>query len=168
MIESILYILFIVLADVLAARWIIPLPFGLAVPAGVIAIAPIFTLRDSIHKKYGYKRVTVLIFVASAISYGASILLGNEMLGKVTIASVIAFLVSENVDTLVYHIFRKDTWLSKVTKSNLVSTLLDSIIFITMAFGFILPLIIGQYIVKMLIAGATGIFLDWKYKRESE
>jgi len=164
-IESVLYIFFIILADILAAKWIIPLPFGLFVPAGVFVIAPIFTLRDSIHRKYGYKQVTILIFIASGIAYGASILLGNEMLGKVTIASVIAFLVSENVDTLVYHIFRKDTWLSRVMKSNLVSTFLDSIIFIGIAFGLVWSLIIGQYVVKMVIAGITGVFLNWWYKR---
>ncbi|MFX0208403.1 MAG: VUT family protein, partial [Candidatus Hodarchaeota archaeon] len=164
MIESILYVFFIILADVLAARWIIPLPLGLAVPAGVFAIAPIFTLRDAIHKKYGYKRVTILIFVASIISYGISILLGNELLGKVTIASVIAFLVSENADTFVYHVFRKDTWLSRVIKSNSVSTLLDSIVFIGLSFGLVWSLILGQYIVKILIAGLTGVFLNWRYK----
>ena len=167
MIESILYIFFIVLADILAAKWIIPLPFGLAVPAGVFAIAPIFTLRDAIHRKYGFKRVTVLIFVASAIAYTFSILLGNELLGRVTIASVVAFLISENVDTFVYHVFRKDTWLSRVMKSNLVSTFLDSVIFIGLAFGIVWSLVIGQYLVKMLIAGLTGLFLNWKYSKDA-
>lgn len=162
MLNSILYILFIVLADILAARWIIPLPFGLFVPAGVFAIAPIFTLRDSIHRDYGYKRVTILIFIASGISYIVSIISGNELLGKVTIASVIAFLISENADTFVYHIFRNDSWLSRVMKSNLVSIFLDSIIFIGIAFGLVWSLILGQYIVKMIISGLVGIFLNWK------
>lgn len=165
MVESFLYIIFIILADILAARWIIPLPFGLAVPAGVFAIAPIFTLRDGIHKKYGYKRVTILIFIASAISYTISIMTGNDLLGRVTIASVIAFLISENADTLVYHIYRKDVWLSRVMKSNLVSTFLDSVIFIGIAFGLVWSLVLGQFVVKMLLAGATGLFLNWWYKR---
>jgi len=56
MIQILLYIGFIVLADVLAAKWIIPIGFGLSVPAGVFAISPIFTLRDSLHKKYGAKK----------------------------------------------------------------------------------------------------------------
>jgi len=165
MIQILLYIGFIILADVLAANWIIPIGFGLAVPAGVFAIAPIFTLRDSLHRKYGAKKVTYLIFIASAISYILSIIFGNEMLGKVTIASVIAFLVSENVDTLIYHIFRKESWMRRVIASNSVSAFLDSFIFIGLAFGLIWGLILGQYIVKMLIAGITGVILQWKLKK---
>jgi len=159
MISMILYVGFIILADVLAARWIIPLPFGLFVPAGVFAIAPIFTLRDSIHRKYGAKHVVILIMIASVLSYGFSIVFGSPMLGKVTIASVIAFIVSEYSDTLIYHLTRHQTWMNRVMKSNAVSTFLDSIIFIGLAFGLVIPLVLGQYIVKMLIAGVVGLIL---------
>ena len=38
-----LYVACILAADLLAARWIVSLPFGLAVPAGVFAVAPVFT-----------------------------------------------------------------------------------------------------------------------------
>lgn len=167
MIKIFLYIFFIVLADVLAARWIIPIGFGLMVPAGVIAIAPIFTLRDDIHRQYGAKWALILILVASGISYGISIVLGNEMLGRVTIASVIAFVVSEFADTLVYHMVKHESWMSRVLKSNAVSTLLDSIIFIVLAFGWIWPLILGQYICKMLIAGLVGLMLRKKKDKTS-
>jgi hypothetical protein len=39
MLTATLYIVCILVADVLAARWIIALPFGLTVPAGIFAIA---------------------------------------------------------------------------------------------------------------------------------
>ena len=164
MIEIVLYVGFIVLADVLAARWIIPIGFGLMVPAGVFAIAPIFTLRDSIHKKYGYKKVTLLVFLASGISFLLSILFGSEMLGRVTIASVVAFLVSENVDTFIYHVRANDKWFGRVMKSNLVSAFLDSVIFIVIAFGWQWNFILGQYVVKMVLATLVGLYLSYKYK----
>ena len=159
MIQIVLYMLCIVLADILAAQFIIPIGFGLAVPAGVFMIAPIFTLRDSLHRTYGARMVTILILVASAFSYGLSIVLGNEMLGRVTIASVIAFFVSENVDTFVYHLTRRKSWMTRVLSSNAVSSLVDSILFIGIAFGIVWPLIIGQYIVKMVLAYFTGLSL---------
>lgn len=159
MFTMILYIACVVLADILAARWIVPIGFGLIVPAGVFMIAPIFTLRDEIHRNSGAKTVVKLIFIASAISYLVSILIGSSLLGKITIASVLAFLVSEYADTFVYHLIRKETWMQRVIKSNLVSALLDSVIFIWMAFGFILPLILGQYIVKMAISIVVGYLL---------
>lgn len=164
MIQIVFYIGFIILADILAARWIIPLPFGLFVPAGVFAIAPIFTLRDSLHRKYGIKIVTGLVFIASAISYLVSIILGNELLGKVTIASLIAFLISENADTLIYHLIKKESWMKRVMTSNAVSAFLDSVIFIGLAFGIVWPLILGQYIVKMIVAWVTGLVLSRRSK----
>lgn len=168
MLYSFLYVAFIVLADVLAARWILPLPFGLSVPAGVFAIAPIFTLRDELHRERGARYVTVLIFIASALSYGASVLLGNALLGQVTLASVAAFLVSENADTLVYALLHKQTFMRRVLASNAVSTLLDSGIFITLAFGWLPGLIVGQYLFKMFLAGATGVVLNWQHQRPLE
>lgn len=159
MISMVLYVLCVVLANVLAARWIIPIGFGLMVPAGVFMIAPIFTLRDYIHKKYGYKTSVVLIFAASIISYLLSIVMGSTLLSMITIASVISFLISELIDTFIYHKLDKDAWLSKVMKSNLVSALIDSVLFISIAFGFILPLILGQYIVKVVVSYITGLVI---------
>lgn len=159
MLSMILYVLCVILADVLAARWIVPIGFGLIVPAGVFMVAPIFTLRDDIHKKYGAKTILILIFVASIISYIISVLSSNQLLGKITIASVVAFLVSEYADTIIFHITRKQMWMQRVIKSNLVSALLDSLIFIWIAFGFVLPLILGQYIVKMIISVVVGLIL---------
>ena len=153
------YLLCIVLADVIAARWIVSIGFGLMVPAGVFMIAPIFTLRDSLHRKYGAKWVTAFIFIASAISYILSVVTSNELLGKVTIASVVAFLISENLDTIVYHLVRERSWMYRVMTSNSVSAAVDSIVFIWIAFGFSLNFMLGQYIVKMILAGLVGILL---------
>lgn len=159
MFTSLLYIFFIVLANVLAANWIVPLGLGLAVPAGVFAIAPLFTLRDAIHRKYGVWMPILLIIVGTSISYVSSILLGSDALGKVTIASIIAFFVSEISDTFIYHLIRKQSWMYKVIKSNLVSSFLDSIIFIGLAFGVAWNLILGQYLVKMIISVLVGFVL---------
>lgn len=157
---SVLYVLFVILADVLAARWIVPIGFGLAVPAGVFAIAPIFTLRDKIHQDRSAWYTVKLVLVASAISYIASVALGNDLLGRVTIASVVAFVLSELIDTFLYALFPRSTWLRRVFVSNVVSSAIDSIVFITIAFGFQPQFIVGQYIAKMVIASIVALYLN--------
>ena len=76
-------------------------------------------------------------------------------------ASLTAYLISSLVDVEVYHVWRKrvERWKwSRVLVSNAVSTLVDSVVFIFLAFYGILPvgpLIKGQYLIKMAITIAS-------------
>lgn len=164
MISATFYIVCILAADILAARFIVPLPFGLVVPAGVFAIAPIFTLRDGIHERYGRKGAYLLIGIASALSWGLSIVTGSGVLARVTLASVLAFALNETLDTEIYHKLRARSRLAAILGSNAVSAAADSVLFIAVAFGWLWPLIIGQYVVKMLIAGMVGLWMTRKDK----
>ncbi len=165
MFQVVLYILLIVAADVAAARWIVPLPFGLAVPAGVFFFSPIFTLRDSLHERYGWKWVTGFVFLSAGVSAAIAVISGNSLLGKVTAAGLLAYLVSENSDTLIYQLLHRHSFMRRVLASNAVSTLLDSGIFITIAFGPLWTLILGQYIVKMMLAWITGVIINERRER---
>jgi len=163
MFKAILYLGCILLADILAARWIISLPFGLSVPAGVFAIAPVFTLRDEIHERWGRRGAYVLIALASALSWALSVATGSALLARVTLASVIAFVVNEALDTEIYHQLRRRSRLAAILGSNAVSAAVDSVLFIGIAFGLDWSLIVGQYVVKMLLAGLVGL---WVMRRE--
>jgi uncharacterized PurR-regulated membrane protein YhhQ (DUF165 family) len=159
MFVSVLYIGCIIAANILAAKWTVPLPFGLAVPAGVFAIAPVFSLRDEVHEKWGRKGAYALIAVASAVSWGLALLMGDGLLSRVTLASVAAFALNETMDTEVYHKLRERSRLWAILGSNAISSLVDSGLFIWVAFGPLWNLIIGQYIVKMLIAAVVGLWI---------
>jgi uncharacterized PurR-regulated membrane protein YhhQ (DUF165 family) len=154
--NEISYILLVLAADLLAARWIVPLPFGLAVPAGVFPIALIFTVRDDIHEKYGRKGAYALITIASVLSWVLSAILGSSLLARVTLASVAAFALNEIVDTEIYHTLRKRNRFMAILGSNAVSAALDSVIFIAIAFGWNWSLIVGQYAVKMVLSSLWG------------
>jgi uncharacterized PurR-regulated membrane protein YhhQ (DUF165 family) len=164
---AVLYILFILLADVLAARWIIPLFFGLAVPAGVFAVAPTFSLRDGIHERWGRKGAYILILVASLMSWGLAILTGSEVLARVTLASVLSFIINESLDTEIYQALRNHSKLAAILGSNAVSSLVDSVLFIWIAFGPLYNLMLGQYLVKMILAGVVGIWMTRKWALSS-
>ncbi len=164
----------------------------LLVPAGVVAYAMTFTITDIIGEVYGKKaaETAVLIgfitqlliplysFIAIAMPIAPFQQEYSEVFNKVfgiapniVIASLIAYIISQNHDVWAFHWWRNRTrgrylWLRN-NASTIVSQLIDTAIFITLAFGLIpsivlgkpvapwslIPyLIAGQYVVKVLIA----------------
>ena len=148
---SLLYFGLIILANVLAALWRIPLPLGLMVPAGVFVFAPIFTLRDRIQFDRGAKYVYGLILVSAVVSWLAGTVMGSPLLARISIASVIALLVSESLDTIIFTVFKK-SFVRGAVISNLFSSFVDSLLFISIAFGMNWRIILGQWLLKMIIA----------------
>lgn len=79
---------------------------------------------------------------------------------RVTVAGLIAYLTSQTNDVFIFHFLKKKTqgkkkWLRN-NLSTMTSQVIDTAIFITIAFygevPSVLELIIGQYIVKLIIA----------------
>lgn len=170
-----LYVACEIIANVTAGR---PVSiFGIVVPSAVFIYTLTFTLVDVIHEIYGKEGSRKVILGA----FFANILLAvytylvihlpapgfftdaksyETVFGttpRIVFASLTAYLISSMVDVEIYHLWkkrvRKAKW-SRVLASNSVSTLVDSFVFITIAFAGvmpILPLIAGQYIVKMVI-----------------
>jgi uncharacterized PurR-regulated membrane protein YhhQ (DUF165 family) len=151
MMLSVLYVVLMVAANVFASLWMVPLPFGLAVPAGVFFFAPLFTLRDRIQVDRGVRFVYLLIAITAVLSWLAGTLVGLPLLARISLASVAAFLVSETLDTVIFTTVKR-SFVSRSLISNTFSSLADSSIFISLAFGFLPHLILGQYIVKMIVS----------------
>ncbi|MFC2170712.1 VUT family protein [Calditrichota bacterium] len=149
---SILYILLIIAANILASLWIVPLPFNLSVPAGVFLFAPIFTMRDRIQVDRGVRWIYGLILLAGVLSWLTGLATGSSLLSKISIAGFIAFLLSETLDTIIFTIFRK-SFTIRALASNFVSALLDSALFIWIAFGWNTGTVLGLWILKIIIAG---------------
>ncbi len=132
---------------------------GFAVDMGTFIYPITFTLRDLVHKTLGKKNTQVLILSAGAINlfmagylmWAASVpgdadwgltdefsaILGP--LWRIVFASILAEVVSELVDTEIYHWFvtkitTKYQW-ARVLTSNSVSVPVDNIIFAVGAFG---------------------------------
>ena len=167
----------ITIASVLANKIITV--FGLFVPAGVLAYSVTFICTDVISEIWGRERanttilggfvalVVVLILVQLGLAWPKAPFWENEaafrsVLGatsRIIVASFIAYLVSQYHDVWAFHFWKRITrhrhlWLRN-NLSTAVSQLLDSFIFITIAFYGVMPigsLIVGQWIVKMAIA----------------
>lgn len=110
--------------------------FGLHAPAGVYFVGIAFTLRDIVHRSLGRTAVIAAILVGAALAYfieDAVTIPGGLM--ALALASAIAFLISELSDLAVYEPIRNKGWLPAVVVSNIVGILVDSALFLWLAFG---------------------------------
>jgi len=118
------------------------------------------TLRDKLHDNWMgpglWRRMGALIVAGSLISYVLSLFLpgllggpGQAEMGRVALASMLAFGGAALADALVYTLLLKRGFLVRANGSNLAGAALDSLLFPTLAFGAFLPLIIlGQFAAK--------------------
>jgi queuosine precursor transporter len=86
------------------------------------------TLRDLLHEALGTRGVLVAIVAGAGLSWWLAT-------PQIAVASVVAFAVSELVDSVVYARLRVRSRLGAVLGSNLVGLLTDSVLFVPMAFG---------------------------------
>ncbi len=149
------------LADLASLK--IGVVFGLAVDMGTFIYPVTFTLRDLAHKVLGRRNARVLIVAAALINLAAVLYLiaaaaapSNEGWGlgeeyaaiftpiwRIVIFSIVAQIVSQLINTEVYHWFvtritRRHQWL-RVLTSNSVSIPIDNLIFCIGAFAWAMP-----------------------------
>ena len=163
------FIAVIVGANMSLAEWgIVSIGFGLSAPAGVYFAGLAFTMRDAVREFWGRKGVALAILVGAAVSFGL------EDAQKFAIASGVAFLFSEAADSLVYERIRDRGWLPAVAGSNVVGLVLDSAIFLWLAFGslaFIEGQIVGKVYMTVLaivvIWGVRRALPQWKHQTAS-
>lgn len=138
------------LAAIIAANLIVA-KFG---PSSVLVVGFLLvgldlTGRDYLHELWHGKRLWVKMLALIAAGSLLSWLL-NRNAGQVALASFVAFASSAIVDTATYHLLGKRAFLLRVNGSNVASSFTDSAIFLTMAFGSFMPLLIlAQFGVKV-------------------
>ncbi len=176
--------------------------FGLSTTAGNVLYASTFLVTDILSEKYGKNAAT------RAVAYSFSImvlwLLGSQLIlmfapntndyiheslsvvfglvPRVTIASLVGFICSQNIDVFLYHFIWEKTggsgaklWLRN-NGSTLISQALDTVIFTTLAFwgtyptGVFFSILITTYLFKAVVAllDTPFIYLARKIKPMEE
>jgi uncharacterized integral membrane protein (TIGR00697 family) len=178
------------LADIASLK--IGLVWGLAVDMGTFIYPITFTLRDVAHKVLGKRATRVLILAAAGVNLFAALYLwwatrvpsdpswgfgeqwaqvfNPQLLARIVIASIVAEVVSEMVDTEIYHWFvtrvtRRYQW-ARVLISNSISVPIDNLIFAVGAFGGLLPWeVVWQiFLINLLVKyGVTVVSLPLIY-----
>jgi uncharacterized integral membrane protein (TIGR00697 family) len=151
------------LADIASLK--IGIVWGMAVDMGTFVYPITFTLRDVAHKTIGKKPTQTLIWIAAVVnlftagylwwvagvsgdpSWGLnaewSAVFNASLLWRIVLASIVAEVISELIDTEVYHWFvtkvsHRHQW-ARVLTSNSVSVPVDNLVFAVGAFGGVLP-----------------------------
>jgi queuosine precursor transporter len=149
------YIFTIVAANVaITVFGLVPVGLGLVAPAGVYFAGLAFTLRDGVQETLGRRWTVAAILVGAAISAAMS--------AQLALASGVAFLLSEAADFAVYTPLRRRSWLAAGVASNTVGLLIDSALFLWLAFGS-LDFLAGQVVGKLwMTVLAVGLLLVWR------
>lgn len=161
MIVFLLYLLTIVAANVaIVYVGLVPVGFGLMAPAGVYFAGLAFSLRDAVQEQLGRR------WALAAIGCGAA--LSALLSPSLALASGLAFLVSELADLAVYTPLReRRQWLAAVALSNTAGLLIDSVLFLWLAFGS-LDFLAGQVVGKLWMTGAAvAVLVAWRLRRET-
>ncbi len=156
---AVLYTSLVVLANWLAATYVVDVGFGYQAPAGVFAIGAVLVLRDWIQQLAGLWPTMAMVYVAGLISWAVGELAGWSDLQRIALASVVAFTVSETVEALVFTPIRNRSLSAGVGLSATVGTAIDSFLFLWIAFGSE-EFFTGQFIGKCwMVAIGTALTL---------
>lgn len=175
-----LYVTFILLAQIMASKIaVFDLGFTqLIAPSAVLVYSVTYLMADIVNERFGRKAVHWMIFIsfiaqvaqvfflwlatiATPAPFWDGQVAWDAIIGivpRIVVASWIAFLISENLDAVIYSWFRKITkgrhlWMRNIL-SSIPALTIDTIIFITIAFWGIAPLetlIFGQLALKWLV-----------------
>lgn len=118
-------------------------------------IGLILVARDRLHDLWAGHRLrnmTLLILSGSVLSYVAAMTIVDappDVVAQIALASCAAFAVAESADAGLYQLIRHKPWLERSNTSNLLGATLDSLVFVTIAFGFTWQIVVGQIFAKV-------------------
>ena len=150
-----------VLAANYTATWFIPLPVFGMVSVGTMIFGVTFTQRDRVHH-YGRVPVYTMILIAAVGMVLESLFLAVEW--RIILASFLAIVISEAADTEIYHRLLHRSWLQRVTRSNLISIPLDSLLFNLIAFlgvfkpSMLVAIVFGEIVVKFTTGALAALW----------
>jgi queuosine precursor transporter len=161
LLSSAFYMVSQVLANILSVKIALVPLIHMSVDGGTIIYPFTFTLRDFVHKSVGKKNARTIVVASAAVSALSAMLLFvigkmpadpawglqgayEQVLmpvGRITLASLIAQLASELIDTEIFSIFyRRMNDVAGSFLSNFAALIVDSLLFSFIAFYGAMPL----------------------------
>lgn len=119
---------------------LVPVAPGIMAPSGVLMIGAALVLRDLVQRRLGIEFGVAAIVAGAAISAGVAP-------ASLVVASATAFLLSEFADFAVYTPLARRRLVAAVVASSMVGLVVDSIVFLWLAFGS-LDFLLGQIVGK--------------------
>jgi uncharacterized PurR-regulated membrane protein YhhQ (DUF165 family) len=137
---------------------LVPVAPGLMAPSGVLLIGAALVLRDLVQRRLGVEFGVGAIVAGAAISAAISP-------PQLVIASATAFMISEFTDFVVYTPLARRRLVLAVVLSGLAGLVVDSIIFLWLAFGS-LDFLMGQIVGKLWMVVLAIPFVAYLRRRD--
>ncbi|OCJ66274.1 beta-carotene 15,15'-monooxygenase [Agrobacterium tumefaciens] len=137
---------------------LIPVGLGLTAPSGVLLVGLALVLRDLVQRRLG------LLWSLGAIAVG-TFLSTTFTAPSLALASASAFLTSELADLLVFTPLQKKGLIKAAFASSIVGLIVDSVMFLWLAFGS-LDFLAGQVVGKLIMVVAALPVLFWIRNRD--
>ncbi len=137
---------------------VVPVAPGLMAPSGVMMVGIALVLRDLVQRRLGAVMSALAILSGTALS---------AMLAppSLVLASGVAFLLSEFADLAVYTPLARRRLVVAVVASSVVGLVVDSIVFLWLAFGS-LDFLPGQVVGKGWMVLLSIPFVAWLRRRD--
>jgi queuosine precursor transporter len=119
---------------------LIPVAPGLTAPSGVLLIGVALVLRDLVQRRLGVAYSALAVVIGAALSAWVAP-------PALALASGVAFLISEFADLAVYTPLARRRLVAAVVASSVIGLVVDSIVFLWLAFGS-LTYLAGQVVGK--------------------
>jgi queuosine precursor transporter len=159
------------IGTVYGANWalrkfgIVSIGFGLTAPAGVFFAGLALGLRDFVQEGLGRVAVVAAILAGAGLSWwlGADATLPGG-LTSIAVASGVAFLLSELADFSVYTPLRERTVAGGIAASNVVGAIVDSALFLWLAFGsleFFAGQLVGKTVMTLPALAVLAVWRAW-------
>ncbi len=137
---------------------LIPVAPGLMGPSGVIMIGLALVLRDLVQRRLGVTAAFIAVVIGALISAALAP-------PALVVASAAAFLIAETADLAVYTPLQRRGLVLAVLASSMVGLVVDSIVFLQLAFGN-LDYLMGQVVGKAWMVLAALPFIAWLRRRD--
>ena len=137
---------------------LIPVAPGIMAPSGVLMVGAALVLRDLVQRRLGIEFGVGAIIVGAVISAGIAPT-------SLVLASAAAFLLSEFADFAVYTPLARKRLVLAVVASSAVGLVVDSIVFLWLAFGS-LDFLLGQIVGKAWMVLLAIPFLNYLRRRD--
>ena len=137
---------------------LVPVAPGVMAPSGVLMIGIALVLRDLVQRRLGVAWAVGAILAGAALSAAIAP-------PTLVMASAVAFLLSELADLAVYTPLARRRLVLAVVLSGLVGLVIDSIVFLWLAFGS-LDFLAGQVIGKAWMIVLSIPFVAWLRRRD--
>jgi uncharacterized PurR-regulated membrane protein YhhQ (DUF165 family) len=138
---------------------LIPVAPGLTAPSSVLVVGLAFVLRDLVQRRLGAR----IGFAAIVVGAALSALLAPP---AIVVASTAAFLLSEVADFAVYTPLQRRQFVLAVALSSFAGLVVDSAIFLYLAFGS-LEFLLGQIVGKAWMVLLALPFAAWLRRRDA-